>query len=252
MTSLRLLGAVVSVECLKLKRTLALGMIVIAPISIVILHGLIGYAGASNMVRGGREAWPSLVNNAVGMWTLLMMPLFITLETSLLAGLEHQGNWKRVLTLPAPRWMVYASKLLVTIGLLWAAHAVLAAGVIIAGVTLRQVQPLLKLQALPLDILLRPLAVISVASLLALTIQHWVGLRWASFTAAIAFGMFAMVTGFVAANSTEWGRRWPWSLPMHAVRPAATGEFDVMLLGIAGAVVVAVIGCYEFSRREIS
>ena len=75
-----------------------------------------------------------MVRQTVEVWTLLMMPMFVTLETSLLAGLENTGkNWKSLLALPAPRWTVYVSKLVVTISLLWAAHAVLIAGTIGSG-----------------------------------------------------------------------------------------------------------------------
>ena len=247
-----LFGRVLAVEGLKLKRTLALAMVVLAPLTVVILHGLIGYAGGSNFVRGGRDAWPSLVNNAIGMWTILVMPLFITLETSLLAGLEHSGNWKSALALPIPRWMLYAGKLVIAIALLWAAHIVLVLGVLAVGLTLREIQPALALQVLPLRPLVQPMLTISAAALLGLTIQHWVSLRWGSFAAAIGFGMFAMVSGFVAVNSSEWGRHWPWSLPMHAVRPSAAGELDVVVVGLAGALVVSALGAFEFSRREIS
>ena len=252
MTALVLFGRVLGVECLKLKRTLALGMVLLAPLIVVILHGLIGYAGAADFVRGGREAWPQLVSNAIGMWTILMMPLFITLETSLLAGLEHNGNWKSALALPVPRWMLYAGKLLITVAMLWAAHAVLIVGVLGVGLTLREIQPALKLESFPLRPLLRPMLTISAAALLGLAIQHWVSLRWASFAAAIGFGMFAMVTGFVAANSREWGRHWPWSLPMHALRPTTAGEIDLVVVGVVGALVVASIGALDFSRREMT
>jgi lantibiotic transport system permease protein len=246
------LPAVFSIECLKLKRTLALAMVVLAPTVILILAALIGYNSGGRMVRDGNTAWPQLTGNAVGLWTLLMMPMFVTLETSLLAGLEHgNGNWKGVLSLPVPRWTIYISKLLVTIGLLWMANAVLLGGMMGIGVLLRAVQPDLELVALPLDPLLRPLLVISAAALLGLTIQHWVSLRFGSAAAAIGFGMMAMVTGFVAANSNEWGRRWPWAMPIHAVRPNHPGELDLVVVGVVGAVMVALIGSWEFSRREI-
>jgi len=249
--SLSLFVRVVTVECLKLKRTLALGMVVLAPVTVVILHGLILYAGGERSVRGGGDAWSQLCTNSVSMWTLLMMPMFVTLETSLLAGLEHNGNWKAVLTLPAPRWAVYIAKLLVAVGLLWMAHVVLFAGTLASASTLRLVQPSLKLDALPLDPLFWPLVSISTAALLGLAIQHWVSIRWASFTAAIGFGMFAMITGFVFANAAAWGRLWPWSLAIHSVRPNTPGEVDLVLAGMIGAIVVALLGSIEFSRRDI-
>ena len=251
MRSLRLFATVVGVEGLKLKRTLALAMVVLAPIVVVFLHGLIGYAGGASLGRGGRPAWPQLVNNAVAMWTLLMMPLFITLETSLLAGLEHGGNWKSALTLPVPRWMLYAAKLLLAILLLWGAHAVLVMGIYGAAVILRAVQPALGLTDLPFEPLTRPMLAVSAAALLGLAIQHWVSLRYHSFPAAIGFGMFAMVSGFVAANSADWGRLWPWSLPLHAMRSAEAHDTGLVVAGLVGALIVGLAGCAGFTRREI-
>jgi hypothetical protein len=182
-----------------------------------------------------------------------MMPLFVTLETSLLAGLEHTDkNWKTLLALPAPRWTIYLAKLIVTIAMVWAAMAILAGGLIATATMLKYIQPVLKLGDMPLGLLLWPLLRVAVSCLLAVTIQHWVSLRWQSFTAAIGFGMTVMVMGFIAVNSATWGRWFPWSMPIHAIRKAATGEANLMLVAVAGAVVVAAVGCWEFSRREIS
>ncbi|MEO8028105.1 MAG: ABC transporter permease, partial [Bryobacteraceae bacterium] len=106
---------VLRTEFLKLKRTLALWMVVVAPVVVVLLQFLVGYKGGERLSQGN-DAWPAIVRNSVALWTILMMPLFVTLETSLLAGLEHTDkNWKTLLALPAPRWTIYASKLIVTI-----------------------------------------------------------------------------------------------------------------------------------------
>jgi lantibiotic transport system permease protein len=192
-----------------------------------------------------------LTQNSIGMWTLLMLPLFVTLETSLLAGLEHADkNWKQLLALPVPRSTVYLSKLLVTIALLWTAHAVLIAGTIASAALLQRLQPTFAFGAMPWRLLLEPMTKVSAAALFALSIQHWVSLRWQSFTAAMGFGMCAMFIGFVAVNSNEWGPWYPWSLTMHATRPGDA----VKLIGtaLAGAVVVASLGCWDFSRREVA
>jgi hypothetical protein len=46
--------------------------------------------------------------NALDLWATLMMPLFITIETALIAGLEHSENqWKNLLAFPIPRWTIY-------------------------------------------------------------------------------------------------------------------------------------------------
>jgi hypothetical protein len=113
----------------------------------------------------------------------------------------------------------------------------------------------LKLGAMPADLLLKPLARVAVAALFGATIQHWVSLRWQTFTAAMGFGMCVTVMGFVAANSVQWGPWFPWSMSMFAtIRAAATGTnvSHVMTAAVSGAVVAALAGAWEFSQREIS
>jgi len=247
-----MLVRVLRTESLKLKRTLALWMVVVAPILVVVLQFCVGYFGGERISRG-KDAWPGIVQNSLALWTILMMPMFVTLETSLLAGLEHTDrNWKTLLALPAPRWTIYVSKLLVTVALLWIAHLILIAGTLTSGTILRAVQPALHLNALPWEPVVNPLLRISAAALLGLTIQHWVSLRWQTFTTALGFGMCVMVISFIAANAVEWGRWFPWSMPLMIMRP---GKADVEMLlyaSIAGAFVCAALGCWEFIRREIA
>ncbi len=249
-----MLPRVLITECLKLKRTLALWMVLVAPSVVVLLYFLVGHFGAGQMIERHRNYAADLTQNATMLWTILMMPLFITLETSLLAGLEHTDkNWKNLLALPAPRWTIYVSKLIVTIALLWTAHLVLIAGVIACGHALMWLHPALMPSGLPLRPLVVPLAKISVAAMLAVTIQHWVSLRWQSFTAALGFGMCALVVGFLAVNSAEWGPRIPWSMPLHALRAHGTsGVLIVLLPSFIAAALVGAFGCWEFSRRDVN
>jgi hypothetical protein len=250
MIGLRLLPHVVVTEALKLKRTLALGMAFYAPLSIVILYCLIGLFGPSGPLRQGGDVWLSVAKNTASLWTLLMLPLFITLETSLLAGLEHTDrNWKFVLTLPTPKWTIYAAKLIVSAGLVWLAHVVIIAGSLLSGQMLKTFAPHLGITALPLAPLVMPMAKISLAMLFPLTIQHWVSLRWPTFTAAMGFGMVATVVGFVAVNSPDWGPWYPWSLPLHAVDPRPD-VVSPMLVSAIGATIVATWGAWRFTHRE--
>jgi len=252
---------VLTTEVMKIKRTLALWMVFIAPLFVVLLNFLVGYFGADQLAKRSQDVWAMTTRQSVSLWTVLMMPLFLTLETALLAGVEHADrNWKSVLALPPPRWMFYVSKLIVVTGLLWTAHLVLVGGTITSGAILSVSKPVLKIHALPLDGLLSPMLRISATALCATAIQHWVSLRWQSFTGAMGFGMCAMVTGFMAVNSPDYGPWVPWSMSMYAIRAgssaAVTAAMDpssrVLLVGIAGALVAAVSGAIEFSRREIN
>ncbi len=250
---------VFTTELMKIRRTLALWMVVVAPFVVVLLNFLVAFVGADQVSKRNPDVWAMVTRQTVGLWTVLMMPMFLTLETALLAGVEHtERNWKSVLALPPPRWMFYLSKLAVATGLLWAAHLVLVTGTLLSGEILATLRPVLKIQSLPLGGIVSPMLRVSAAALCATTIQHWVSLRWQSFTGALGFGMCAMFIGFMAVNSPDYGPWFPWSLSMYAIRTgsvaaaAADPSSRVLLVGIAGAVVVAVAGAIEFSRREFN
>ncbi len=239
-------------ECLKLKRTLALWMVLVSPLVMILLEFAITAKGARIFIAGGKDAWAVMVRQTVEVWTLLMMPMFVTLETSLLAGLENAGNnWKSLLALPAPRWTVYVSKLVVTITLLWAAHAVLIVGTIGSGLLLKFMYPGLNLGGMPLRPFVVPMMTVSASALLAVAIQHWVSLRWHSYTVAMGFGMCAMIVGIFAVQSKALGTWFPWSLPIRAVLDGAAGPERITAVAIIGATVAVMIGCREFVRREI-
>jgi hypothetical protein len=87
-------------ELLKIKRTIALKMVVITPAIFVALILLIGWQAPFSFLRreGFDNAWLVLANRHLTVWALLMLPLYITLQTALIAGLDHSENqWKSLL-----------------------------------------------------------------------------------------------------------------------------------------------------------
>ncbi|HEV7472892.1 MAG TPA: hypothetical protein VGN90_02515, partial [Pyrinomonadaceae bacterium] len=96
-----------------------------------------------------------------------------------------------------------------------------------------------------------PMMRVSVSALLAVAIQHWVSLRWHSYTVAMGFGMCAMIIGVFAVQSKSLGSWFPWSLPIRAVLDGAAGQDRITAVAVVGATVVAIIGCWEFVKREI-
>ncbi len=243
---------VLSTEYLKLRRTLALWMVLISPLLIVMLEFASVYKRSGGLIKSGVDAWPPMIKQSIEIWTLLMMPLFVTLETSLLAGLENTGkNWKSLLALPSPRWAVYVSKLVVTISLLWVAHLVLVGATIASGGLLKALLPALNFGAMPWEPFAMPMLRVSLSTLLAVVIQHWVSLRWQTYSAAMGFGLCAMIAGVFLVQSKDYGSWFPWSLPIHAVLNGANGIEQITIVAVSGAILAAVLGCWEFVRREI-
>lgn len=87
------LARTLSAELLKLKRTLAFRMIIVAPLLVATLQFFVLW----NQKRfpDGFKLWEMLPRNVLSLWAVFMLPLFITLETALLNGLEHsEKQWK--------------------------------------------------------------------------------------------------------------------------------------------------------------
>src|SRR5205809_6202072 len=71
-----------------------------------------------------------------------MMPLYITLETALIAGLDRSENqWKSLLARPVPRWTLYVAKLIVIVAMTAASTLALPCGILMAGAILPRLQP---------------------------------------------------------------------------------------------------------------
>lgn len=186
-----------------------------------------------------------------GFWGVLVVPLFVTLQTAGLAGLEHGNNtWKHLLALPLPRSMHYLVKLTTAFGLLLCAYLFLLALVALAGWTLMVVAPRTALAGSPtLGGLLVPAACSFAASLLLLALQTWIALHWHAFNLAVAVGVVGTIAGLVIGQF-KYGRYFPWSMPGQAFMGNGQNAVFTAWLGIIGAVVVGAAGLYDFAHRD--
>ena len=255
MTLLRVLHA----EVLKMKRTIALKMVVISPAVVVLLIlFLTSQAPFSTLNRNGLgNKWTVLATLTLRVWAALMMPLFITLETALIAGLDHSENqWKSLLARPVPRWTLYVAKLIVVMAMTAAGTLVLLCGILIDGAILARVQSEVVFGfPVPWAAIFRDGAQIAGLMFLALTIQHWVSLRWRSFSVAIGTGIIAIVVGafaVAAAQEGGWPQYFPWALPMLVLARHPHNIQTALLISSALGIVVAAAGCLDFCRREVT
>jgi hypothetical protein len=136
----RSLYRALSAETLKLRRTLALAMVLIAPLFVVVVYALLlQQTAASRSLDSGLDGvpgvpWSDLLGGTTELWLLLMLPLYVSLQTELLAHIEHtQQTWKHTFALPISRWAVYGAKFLVALALLAVSSVVLGVGPLPAG-----------------------------------------------------------------------------------------------------------------------
>jgi len=242
-------------EALKLKGTLALWMCLIAPGVVVALYVLqISFRSfpASWVTPGPTDAWMMFSQSVIGIWTFLMLPLFITLESALLAGLEHgERQWKHLLALPLPRGAHYLAKLVALAALVALGFLALVLLIPLGGMLMPWLQPAFGIAgAPPWQYLLLTAGQAYVASLLMVAISCWIAVRWSSFTVAVSVGMSATVTGFIIGQSERFGHWYPWSMPLQVLAGKGQWLEFVLVAGACGGLVVAMLGLLDFGRRE--
>jgi hypothetical protein len=242
-----------------MKRTIALKMVAISPAVVVLLiFFIVSQAPFTALYRNGRgKEWTELANLNLKIWALLMMPLYVTLESALVAGLDHSDNqWKSLLARPLPRWTVYVAKLAVVVAVTAMATLLLLGGILLSGVVLPWIQPQAVFESsVPWAALFRDGAEVFGLMFLALAIQHWVSLRWRSFSVAIGAGIVATVLGFFSTTARRidsWPQFFPWALPMLTQERESHNIEAVLAITIAAGLVASVAGCWDFCRREVT
>jgi hypothetical protein len=248
------LARALSAEALKLKGTLALWMCLIAPAVVSVLYVLQICASRfpSHATPDPAQAWQMYCQSVLGLWAFLMLPLFVTLEAALLAGLEHADRqWKHLLALPLPRGAHYLAKLLALAALVALAFLSFLVLVPLGGYALMLLKPAFGIAGPPpWEFLLRGLGACYLAALLMMAIQCWVAVRWTSFTVAVSVGMSATVMGFLIGQSERYGHWYPWSMPVQVLAGKGQWLEFVMVAGVLGGLAVGLLGLLDFRRRE--
>ena len=253
------LARALSAEALKLKGTLALWMCLVAPAVVAALYVLQIAAtklpaGAAGAVRDPAQSWQMYCQSVMALWTFLMLPLFVTLEAALLAGLEHADRqWKHLLALPMPRSAHYLAKLAALAGLVALSFLALLALLPLGGMALMALKPAFGIGGPPpWEYILRGLGACYLASLFMLSLQCWIAVRWSSFTVAVSVGMSATVMGFLIGQSERYGHWYPWTMPLQVLAGKGQWVEFVMVAGVAGGLAVALLGLLDFQRREFA
>jgi hypothetical protein len=242
-------------ERLKIKRTLALWLAPLAPLVIIALQmAIVLERRKYYRTQEVADAWIEYGGQTVFLWTVLLLPLFITLETALLANLEH-GNrqWKHLFALPLPRGAIYAAKQLSGMAIIGLSMAALYAYTVLGGLALRLLAPGLGFEApVPWWDFFRCIVLAYLASWLILALHTWIGLRWHSFVVASAVGVAAMVVAVVMIQS-DWAAWYPWTLPGLVANGLEVGEeiLPQLLLGCFGGPAVALLGGWDVARQDV-
>jgi lantibiotic transport system permease protein len=250
-----LLLRVLSAEVLKLRRTWALRLAIIAPLFIVVLvFGV--YMQRAATVSAGVNPLTGFAQLVLTMWTILLFPWYVALAASLLAAIEHQdNNWAHMLALPIRRASLFHAKWIAAIGLVLVSALLLPGFVSVAAAVLRVVKPAWRESPLPIAMIFRGSLLSFLAAGLLCSIQMWVSLRWRSFVAGLGVAVVATMGMLVvvprAGAESLIGATFPWSLPAVAMAPNSPHRALAITWGFAGGIACGAIACWHLSRRDV-
>lgn len=240
-------------ELLKQKGTLTLGLALFAPLMPPLLGLMVGLRNGK-APPPGVNPWGAATLTGAEVWSLLMLPLLVALQTALMANLETaNAQWKHLHALPLSRVRLYLVKTGVAAAMLLLSTCTLLAGLLLAGATLGVLKPETQLLRFAPDWLalaglgLRPF----VAATFLLAISEWVSYRWSSMTVSLGVSVAGVCGVLVVTNDALGGRLFPWSMPFRAMRPDATDGTFILAFALVGFVAVTALGVWEASRREM-
>lgn len=241
------LGRALSTEWLKLRRTLALWMVFVAPVLVVSLQFFIGYDRMK--LPENMQAWPMFVQSSVAIWAVFMLPLFITLETALLNNLEHTAKaWKQLFALPPSRWSIMTAKMLTGFLLIGISTIVLGVSIVLFGKLLSMLRPQFLMEGIPLALIVQKTFFPFIASWLIIAIHSWISARWAGYALSLGIGIGAVFFA-VFASGARLGAYYPWLFPLNALGDERSTI--ALIVGSLGGILFAVFGTWDITRRDV-
>ncbi|MEM0983907.1 MAG: ABC transporter permease [Planctomycetota bacterium] len=250
MDRVRELTDAVAVELIKLRRSLILLLMVVAP-------GMIGVLATMFVFTGNTTTeWPTFAMSNAAIWAFFMLPMTLTAITALLGQIESGagsggGMWTHLGTLPVRRSTTLIAKHLIALACLVIMSALLIVAVVAAGSIGSLLAPQNALQGeLPFALLARVLGLMFLASWLMTAIQTGVALWSKNFVTPLVVGIGGTFV-CVAATTAKSGKFFPWLLPVNVLTPDETRLWWVIGLSVVGGLAVATAVISLLSRRDV-
>jgi hypothetical protein len=245
-----------STETLKMKRTLGFWLTLLAPMVVAGLEFLVMASQGENMMEfANGQPWLWHMKFTLMLWGLFVLPLFVTLETALLAGWEHgNSTWKLLYAQPVPRWMVTAAKQFSGLVLLGISHIFLGLAVIGTGLLLRHFVPALGLDTpVPWLEMLGYCLLIYLIAWLIIAVHSFVSLRWSSFVVAMAVGIVATMSGVFFIRSEEYAPYYPWAMQGLIANKLLEEGWPVsqLIWGIGGGLLIFLLSNLYLTQRDV-
>lgn len=238
-----------SVELLKIRRSLSLLMMFAVPMVVLALN-LLMLIKQHELDKIGARQWFQFWMGTTGSWCYFMLPLYTALVAALLNGHEHKNQtWRLMLTLPVSLRQLFVVKF----ALAWL--FVMGATLVLVAATALTVVVLGLLGASMNDAFSVPLAPIllkvGLTCVPVVVIQHALSWRFQNLVLPLAVGVIATMGIIQIGSSAHWVWH-PWTYPLMGMAGGDIGKQDqALLLSAAVGAVLFAASAWHLGRREV-
>ena len=244
-------------EITKQKKTLALWGAILAPLFVVTINFLIFFSHPELLEKAETNPWLKIAGNASNIYSILMLPLLITLVAFIVNNVEHKANgWKHLFALPVSRPNIYLGKIIVAAGLVFLSLALFDVFLILSGKLLASLHPEIHFEnfAMNNEIIITSIKIF-LASLFILMIQFIISINSKNFLVSIGIGVAGTI-GTSMVLSWEHSNWIPYALPMWASQDLYKMDFsffkEVILYSIAGSSIIFAFGLTFLRKKNIN
>ena len=242
-----------TIEKLKISNTLVPWLTLSAPLFVVTVAFVAAYSGGEKVYRPGINPWENFAGHVLVGWSLFVFPIYLSLQSALYAGIEHQSRaWAYLYSLPVPKWAIHLSKLIMLAVLVATSHIALFFFAEGAGWILGLVRPSYGFQYYSLhNVLATASASLFVAGLGMIALQWLVSLYFESFLVPAALGLFATMAGAVSrgfAASDVSPYLWPTAM-LNATLDMSEWRFSYLLISLLFGAMASAMGIWLLRRK---
>lgn len=240
------LTTAIAVEAVKLRRSLALLLAVVAPALIAIFVFF-------NLLRFDRAAsWQMTLQGSTAIWAFFMLPMSVIALTALVAHTEHGPRaWDTLRALPRPRWHLYAAKATMVLGVVAGMSLLLALATFAAVEAAAWLKPgIAPTGDRDVGGYLALLGRVFLSAWLLVAVQLWIALRYNSFVPALAVGIGGTFFA-VVATSAKPGVVMPWQIPVNQLASDPDRAALALALGALGGCAALAAMLWHLSRSEV-
>ncbi len=245
-----MLSKLFRVEFLKIRRSLALLMVLVCPLMVVVLVFGVGLK-QTGMADFHEKTWFAVWQTCTALWCYFMLPLYIALITGLLNGNEHKNQtWRLMLALPISVRQLYFVKAIMAWAFVVAANLLLAIYIFLVASVLGLLG--YSLQGAFEYPVWQAILAMSLTCFPILVIQHAISWRFSNIVFPLATGVIATM-GIVQLGSSQYWVYYPWSYTLMAVNGSAPDmQQKALLLATGLGAILFALTCYWLGKREVS